>query len=161
MSNGDFFLKLDTIDGESADEKYGKWIDVQSFSWGTSNTGSSGMGGGAGSGKVNLQDFHFNTLMSKASTPLFLASCTGQHIPKGEFVARKAGGKQEKYLHMKFHDILVSSYQTGAGDGSGNASESISLNMTKVEIEYFEQQKDGSTKSTGVVGWDQKKNVKV
>ena len=52
----DMFLKLDGVTGESKDKAHTKGIDVLSSSWGMSNSSSAYQGGGAGSGKVNVQE---------------------------------------------------------------------------------------------------------
>ncbi len=54
----DMFLKLDDIDGESQDDVYEKYIDVLAWSWGASQSGSTHMGGGSGSGKASFQDIN-------------------------------------------------------------------------------------------------------
>ena len=52
----DMFLKLDGVNAESKDKVHGKEIDVLSWSWGMANSGTAHLGGGAGAGKVNVQD---------------------------------------------------------------------------------------------------------
>jgi type VI secretion system secreted protein Hcp len=47
----DFFLKIDGIDGESKDSKHKGEIDIESFSWGATQTGTSHAGGGSGAAK--------------------------------------------------------------------------------------------------------------
>ena len=47
---GDMFLKIGDIQGESKDHKYKDWVQIESWSWGESQTGSAGKGGGAGIG---------------------------------------------------------------------------------------------------------------
>ena len=37
----DYFLKIDGIEGESTDKKHAKEIDVDAWTWGESQTGSS------------------------------------------------------------------------------------------------------------------------
>ena len=51
----DMFLKLDGIKGESADHKHKDEIHIESFSWGLSQTGAHGSGGGGGADKVLLR----------------------------------------------------------------------------------------------------------
>jgi hypothetical protein len=46
----DYFLKIDGIDGESADSKHKDEIDVDSWSWGASQTGVGAGGGGGAAG---------------------------------------------------------------------------------------------------------------
>jgi type VI secretion system secreted protein Hcp len=55
MAAVDYFLRIDGIEGESADAKHKGEIDVLSWSWGASNTGS-GAGAGGGVGRASVQD---------------------------------------------------------------------------------------------------------
>ena len=47
MAQIDYFLKIDGIEGESSDDKHKGEIEVESFSWGATQAGSPGPGGGA------------------------------------------------------------------------------------------------------------------
>jgi type VI secretion system secreted protein Hcp len=100
--------------------------------------------------------------INKASPKLFLACASGEHIADGLLTCRKAGKEQQEFLTIKFTDLLVSSYQTGgAGQSSVVPTDQISLNFTKIELEYKEQKPDGSLGAAAKAGWDLKKNVKV
>ena len=55
----DYLLEIDGIKGESTDEKHKDKLEIDSFSWGVSNSGSMGRGGGGGTGKAEFQDVHF------------------------------------------------------------------------------------------------------
>jgi type VI secretion system secreted protein Hcp len=159
MAAVDYFLKLDGIEGESADSKHKGEIDIQSFSWGATQSGTFAGGGGGGAGKVAMQDFHFVMQVNKASPKLMLACANGEHIPKAVMTCRKAGKEQQEYMKWTFTDVLVSSYQTG---GSGQSDvvpmDQISLNYAKVEFEYKEQKADGTLGGTVKAGWDLKQN---
>ncbi len=158
----DYFLKLDGIDGESPDSKHKGDIEIMSFSWGASQTGSHSAGGGGGAGKVSVQDFHFVMGLNKASPKLFLACATGEHIKKAVLILRKAGTDQQEYLKVTMSDLLVSSYQTGGSSGGGAVpTDQISLNFAKVEFEYKEQKPDGSLGGAIKAGYDLKANKKV
>lgn len=162
MAAVDYFLKIEGIPGESADSKHKGEIDVQSFSWGASQSGSHSHGGGGGAGKVQMQDFHFTMRINKASPKLMLACANGEHIKKAVLVCRKAGKEQQEFMKVTMSDLLVSSYQTG---GSGGAdvlpTESISLNFAKVEFEYKEQKADGTLAGAITAGYDLKLNKQV
>ena len=54
----DMFLKIEGINGESQDAKHKGEIDVLSWSWGASQSATTHMGGGGGSGKASFQDIH-------------------------------------------------------------------------------------------------------
>jgi type VI secretion system secreted protein Hcp len=117
MALFDAFLKIDGIDGESADAKHKGEIDVASWSWAEQQTGTHAAGGGGGAGKVSMSDVHFVMRTSKASPKLMLACASGEHIKKAVLTCRKAGGEQQEYLKVTFSDLLVSAYH-GAGPNS-------------------------------------------
>jgi type VI secretion system secreted protein Hcp len=162
MAAVDYFLKIEGVQGESADDKHKNEIDVESWSWGETNAGSSATGGGGGAGKVSMQDFHFVMKMNKATPKLMLACASGEHIKKAELVCRKAGKEQQEYLKIVLSDVLVSSYQTGGSAGSSVVPmDQISLNFAKIEFEYKPQKADGTLDAAAKAGWDLKANKKV
>lgn len=158
MSSADMFLKIDGIPGESADSKHKNEIDVLSWSWGESNSGTMAFGGGGGTGKVLMQDFTFSMYMNKASPHLFLACATGQHIKKATLTCRKAGGEQQEYLTVTFEDLLISSYQTGGAGGGELPVESCSFNFSKITLDYIPQKADGSKEGKVSKAYNLKEN---
>ncbi len=146
MAIVDYFLKIDGIPGESNDSQHKQEIEIESFSWGATQSGTAAHGSGMGAGRVNMQDFHFVMHVNKSSPKLMLACAQGDHIKNALLTCRKVGGKQpQEYLKIAFTDLMVSSYQTGgAGGQSVVPIDQISLNYTKIEIEYHEQKPDGS-----------------
>ena len=154
----DAFLKIQGIEGESKDAKHENEIDLLSFSWGETQSGSFAYGGGGGAGKVTMHDFAFTMKMNKATPKLFLACATGEHIPEALLTVRKAGKEQQEYLKVKFSDLLVSSYTpTGSAYGDEVPTESITLNFAKVEIEYREQLATGDLGGTIRAAYDLKR----
>jgi len=158
----DYFLKIDGIPGESQDKSHKDSIQVLSWSWGESQSGTMSDGGGGGAGKVNMQDFHFVMKVNKATPKLILACASGDHIKKAVLTCRKAGKTQQEFLIYTFSDVLVSSYQTG-GSASGDEipTEQVSLNYTKMELEYKAQKPDGTLEGGIKAGWDLKTNKQV
>ncbi len=160
MAAVDYFLKVDGIQGESKADKHKNEIDIESFSWGATQSGTFAAGGGGGAGKVSMQDFHFTMPVNKASPALFLSCAQGDHVKNATLTCRKAGKEQQEFMKVTMSDVLVSSFQTG---GSGGATvlptDQISLNFAKIEVEYKEQ--DASGKLTGSVKkWFDLKSVK-
>jgi type VI secretion system secreted protein Hcp len=157
----DYFLKIDGIKGESKDAKHKDEIDLLSFSWGATQSGTHATAGGGGAGKVSFQDFHFVMKMSKASPLLLQACATGKHIKQADLVARKAGGTQMEYLKIKFTDVMISGYNSGGSQGGDEVPvEQISLNFAKINVEYSDQKGDGSLNPATVASYDLKANVK-
>ncbi len=160
MAAVDYFLKIDGIEGESQDDKHEGEIDIESFSWGATQSGTIAVGGGGGAGKVSMQDFHFAMGVNKATPILFLACAQGDHIKNAILTCRKAGKEQQEFLKITMSDVLVSSFQTG-GSGAGDVvpTDQISLNFAKIEVEYKEQ--DATGKLTGSTKkWFDLKSVK-
>jgi type VI secretion system secreted protein Hcp len=151
----DVFLKLDGIKGESKDSKHPGEIDVLSWSWGVSQTGTMSYGGGGGAGKANFQDLNFMHTVDKASPILMLKCATGDHIKEATLVARKAGKTQQEYLIIKLNEILVTSVQPSGS--SEHPTESVSLNFSKIQLDYKPQKEDGSLDGAVTFVYDIKK----
>lgn len=131
----DMFLKIDGIGGESIDTIHKDWIDISSFSWGETNAGAAA--GGAGAGKVAIQDFHFTKAIDKASPLLMLACASGLHMQKAQLVCRKAGTNPVEFLTVTIENCLLSSFAfTEHSGGNPAPAESITINFTKIEMIY-------------------------
>jgi type VI secretion system secreted protein Hcp len=162
MAAVDYFLKIDGIDGESSDSKHKGEIELLSFSWSESQSGTFSHGSGGGAGKVSMQDIHFTSKVNKASPKLTLACASGEHIKKATLTCRKAGKDQQDFLKYTMSDILVSSYQIG-GSSAGDTVpiDQVGLNFAKIEIEYKEQLATGALGGTVKAGWNLKENKAV
>jgi type VI secretion system secreted protein Hcp len=161
MAAVDYFLKLDGISGESKDSKHKGEIEVLSFTFGETQSGSSRVGGGGGSGKVQMSDFSFTARTTKASPQLFLTCAQGKHLKQAILTVRKAGGSQQEYLIIKMNDVLVSAYALGAGEGEAEPHDAFSLNFVKLSYDYRSQKADGTLDAPVHAGWDLSKNVKI
>lgn len=156
----DFILEIDGIKGESMDKKLEQMIEVDSFSWGLSNSGSHAVGQGGGAAKASFQDIHFTAAVSKASPVLALSCANGKHIKKAVLHVRKQGEQQQEYYTITLEDLLVSSYQSGdAAGGSGVPTDQFSLNFAKVKYEYKPQKKDGTLDAPVTMTWNLKLNA--
>ncbi len=137
------FAKIGNIKGESADAKHKDEIEILSWSWGVSQSGSAGHAGGGGAGKASFHDFSFTHHVDKASPLLMKACATGTHIPEATITVRKAGKGQQEYLSIKTTDVLITSVEISVGDEPATA-ESVTLQFAKVDLEYRAQKPDGS-----------------
>jgi type VI secretion system secreted protein Hcp len=160
MALVDYFLKIDGIQGESQDSKHKNEIEIESFSWGAHQAGTASAGGGMGAGRVQMQDFNFVMRVNKASPKLMLSCANGEHIKSAILVCRKAGKEQQEYLKVTFTDLLISSYTTnGTGAADVIPMDQISLNFTKVEMEYKEQKPDGTLGGAIKAFYDMKQQI--
>ncbi len=153
------FLALDGIDGESTDDKHQGEIELESWSFGVSNSGTAHMGGGgAGAGKASLSDLSVTKTIDVATPALLQAAASGRRLKSATLTARKAGGDQKEFLVIVMSPVLVTSCQLDA-DGAGDGPrEAVHLSFGKVQLTYLSQSPDGSAGPTGTFGWDVTKN---
>ena len=157
----DMFIKIKGIEGESRDDKHKKEIDVLAWSWGLSQSGNAHLGGGAGAGKVNVQDLSFTKYTDAATHALVLACCNGEHIEEAVFVVRKAGKEPLDYIKLTLNEVIVASVSTGGSGGEDRLTENITLNFAKFKLEYTPQKADGTGDAAKTAGWDIAENKKV
>jgi type VI secretion system secreted protein Hcp len=156
----DVFLKLGEIKGESQDSKHKDEIEIESFSFGQAADASEM---GQRSGSIDLQDFSFVIPMSKASPALMKICATGEHVAKGTYptpdaqlVVRSVGQTASEFLSIKFYDVMISSYQTGAAaaQAATKPMDQFSMWFAKVELEYKPQSPTGQLGPAVYFKWD-------
>ena len=150
----DMFLKIDGVNGEARDKVHGKEIDVLSWSWGMDNNGSAHVLGGAGCGKVDVQDLSFSKYVDSASPKLMKACCSGAHFANALLTVRKAGGTPVEYIKIKMEEVFISSVSTGGSGGEDRLTENVSLNFAKVHLDYTPQNEKGAPGTPTTFGWD-------
>ena len=125
----DYYLKLDGIDGESSSAGHEGSLAVESFSFGATQMGAMGHGGGMSSGRRMAAPadpgpgngtLTVSKEYDKASPVLAKACATGQHI-KSATLTRCQDGECKTY---ELQDVLVSSVSI-SNDGKGNVSEEL------------------------------------
>lgn len=153
----DIFFKIGDIKGESMDDKHKGEIEVLSWSWGVSQTGTMAFGSGGGSGKAAFQDIHFTHHVDKASPTLAKACATGEHIKDAVLTVRKAGKGQQEFLFLKLSDVIITGVQQ-SGAGGDAPSESVSIAFSKITFDYKPQKQDGSLDAAVAFKYDVKAN---
>jgi len=149
----DFHLKLEDIKGESKVKGCEDQIQLLSFSWGSSVSGT----GGSGAGRADLSDLSIMKHMDIATSPIFKALVAGKHLKTGVLVASKAGGDGKPFLKLTFDELFVTSQQISAS--SEIPTESVSFSYSKIKEEYFKQDVDGTLKATAAITYDLQKNT--
>lgn len=150
----DMFLKLDDVKGESVDDKHKEEIDVLAWSWGMSQSGTTHIGGGGGSGKVAVQDISITKYVDKASPNLIKSCCNGKHYKEAVLVVRKAGEKPLEYVKITMKEVLVANISTGGSGGEDRLTENVTLNFAEFKLEYAPQKKDGTGEAAITAAWD-------
>ena len=138
----DIFLKLGDIKGESMDSKHKDWIEVLSWSWGTSTgTGKTRKGTAPA---VCIADLVLTKNVDSSSPQLIMNGVLGQAAKEATLVMRKAGKEQQEFLIIKMQDVLVSSYQTGGSSNSeAQLLDQVVLHFSSISGEYRPQDETG------------------
>mgnify|MGYP000896338863 FL=1 len=151
----DMFMKIKGIEGEAEDKAHKNAIDVLAWSWGCSNSGTTHVGGGGGSGKVSVNDLSFTKYIDSASNALLMACCKGTHHDDATLIVRKAGGNPVEYVVIKMTEVMVTSISTGGSGGEDRLTENVTLNFAKFEYKYQPQDEKGAKKGgTKDANWD-------
>jgi len=160
MAQSDIHLKLDGIEGESQHANHKNEIDILKVKKmaGVTQVGTSALGGGAGAGKAQVDDFELVARHGKHSPKAFVAAATGKHIGSGTLSLSKAGGSQEDYSIYDFPDGLILSHFHTEQDEDGEMVDHMHLNYPNVKHKYKEQGADGSMGGVVQGAYDVKQN---
>src|SRR5262249_4637433 len=139
----DAVLKIDGIEGSSLGRVHEAEIELESFSWGETNASNPATAAGGGTGKVQMQDFHFTTATSKASPQLHAFCAGGQRVKQALLTCRTVGREGFEFLKIKLTDVLVSSYAVGGSAGADIPNDQASLSFVKIDIAFLEQSPTG------------------
>jgi type VI secretion system secreted protein Hcp len=150
----DIFLKLDGVTGESQDSTHKNEIDVLSWSWGMSQSGTTHMGGGGGSGKVSVQDLSLTKYLDASSPTLQKFCANGKHVATATLTVRKAGENPLEYLKIDLEEIIISSVSTGGSGGEDRLTENVSLNFKKFHTTYTPQDEAGGAGAAVEAKWN-------
>lgn len=148
----DIFLKLGDINGESQRKGHENEIELLSWSWGLHSAGATT--GGAGAGRVVFQDLTFTKLADSSSPLLMLSTANGKHHPQAVLTLERPGERPFMYYRVTLEDVVVTSVSTSVSTVDNRPTEIISLNFTKVKIEYIPQRADGSAGTPVVFTWN-------
>ncbi|MES0882291.1 Hcp family type VI secretion system effector [Roseibium sp. SCP14] len=157
----DYFLKIEGIPGEAQDKTHKDEIDVLAWSWGASQSGTTHMGSGSGSGKAHFQDLSLTKYVDKSTPALLQHLSTGKHINKCTLFVRKAAGDSPlEYIKIEMKDIIVTSISSGGAGSEDRITENLTLNFGEYKYIYTEQKPDGSKGAAPEFAWDIAANEK-
>jgi type VI secretion system secreted protein Hcp len=156
----DMFLKISGIDGESTDKSHKGEIDILAWSWGMSQSGTTHMGGGGGSGKVSVQDITLTKYVDASSPALMLGCCKGTHLDEAMLVVRKAGDTPLEYIKITMKEVIVSNLSTGGSGGEDRLTETVTLNFAEFKFEYQTQSTKGAKEGGArIAAWNIAENA--
>jgi type VI secretion system secreted protein Hcp len=146
----DAFLKLGDLKGESVVDGHEEEIQVESWSWGMSQGGTTHRGTGGGSGKVAVGDMSIVHYVDTASPAITLACCNGKHFKEAVLTLRKAGETPLDYLIITMTDVIITQVSPAGARGNDETVETFSLNFSKFKYSYQPQDQNGAKKGGAV-----------
>ena len=150
----DIFLKIDDIKGESADKAHAGEIDVLTWTFGMSQTGTTHSGAGGGAGKVDVNDITITKYIDMSSPNFVKACCKGSHFKQAVLICRKAGGTPLEYIKVTLYDIIIANISTTGAGTDDRQTESVTLNFGKFEYSYTPQTAAGAGGAALPVTWN-------
>ena len=170
----DIYLKFEgstELQGDSTDAKHIDEIEISSFSHRLSQpkSSSASSAGGHTAERTDHGEIVMVKEIDKATPKLNRASSAGTLYPKVLITFYRAYGGSNAtstdqtridYYKMVLEDVVVSSSNTVVADGE-LPTQTFGLKYGKVTWEYKLHKTDGSSNSTGIAGWDLRRNVAV
>lgn len=149
------FMEFEGIEGNVTMAGYEKQIEIGSMQWGVGR-GISMITGRTANREVSspsISEVTVTKVLDKASALLVQEATIGN---KGKKIilhlVRTGPDANEEYLTYTLTDTLISGYSFSSG-GNGEASESLSLSFTSVEMAYNESGKDNVKGGAGRFGY--------
>lgn len=161
----DGFIKLDSIEGESTDDKHRGWIEILSYDWGVRQTVSStaSSAGGASAERADFLSFGFTKLLDHASPILMMACAAGKHFDNVIIELCRAGTDKVKYMEYRLTDCLISSVV--ACTGAPRVSfpmELVKIFYGKIKWRYTLQNRKGGWAAGNIAcGWSLERNCRI
>jgi type VI secretion system secreted protein Hcp len=146
----DSFLKLGTLKGESVVKGFEDQMQILSWGWGMTQTGTTHSASGGGAGKVDVHDLQFTKHIDAASPTLVLACAKGSHYDTATLTMRKAGGTALEYVTLTLTDVIITSYSVSHSDGHDLLNDTIALNFGKFKYSYQPQDNKGAKKGGAI-----------
>jgi type VI secretion system secreted protein Hcp len=152
----DIFLDLGSaVKGESQDDKHKDKIDIESYQWGVSQSGTFHSGSGGGAGKANFKDIQVEKFVDAATADLLKYVAEGKHFDTAKIIVRKAGGSSPlEYLTIELKKVLVSSVDILGTKGDERLRELVTLNFAEIKVTYNQQNEKGAKQASKEFAWN-------
>lgn len=145
------FMKIDKADGESKQQGFDKWIEIQGWEWEVEAESSWTKGSGSSVGKPNPGKFNFEHYYDTSSNKLLQYISAGKAFDKIELHMCKTTGAQtpEWFFKVQMFESFITKVANTASD-DGNVVQKVELVFKQIIIDYKPQ--DGKGASSGKLG---------
>ena len=141
----DMFLYLKTkragvVKGESQTPDFLDQIVLRGWRWGVN--ASSAIGHTVATSRRSYSGLTVTKGIDLATTPLLSALATNDEVTEARLSMRRAGGEQDLFFTIALKGARVGAIDHEVG-GDGQTTETVTLQFTKVEVEYRPQKTTG------------------
>jgi type VI secretion system secreted protein Hcp len=161
MALTNVYLLLDGIEGESRDLEHHGWIELDTFTWGVTNTANyqtdQGASGKGGKSKTvgSLSKFDVTKRLDKASVSLFQACMMGSKIDSGFLSFMKLDGETRiEYFRIALTKIHVQKVEWASEESADNVKETVELDFATFREFYTVQRNRGFPGGVTEFGFD-------
>ncbi|MBX3436476.1 MAG: type VI secretion system tube protein Hcp [Planctomycetaceae bacterium] len=146
------------IKGSCTLANHDKWIDVASMSFAVNRTMQFKSAGADRTTSVaHFSEVNLSRMVDIASADLFAQSISGESLGKATIdLIRSDVDTHKTYMQIILHDPIITSYNISSGGGE-TAMETLTINFTKISVEYNDNGVDQSQQK----GWDLTKSTKL
>lgn len=144
-ASSEVFLDVSTkragkIKGESTTPGHTDDILVKTWQWGLS--ASSAIGHTQATSRRSYTALTIQKAIDMSTTALMSALAQNDLVKEAKLTMRKAGGTQEDYFTIKLRDARITGVAHATGL-DGETFETLTINFTKVDVEYKPQKASG------------------
>lgn len=127
----DAYLKIEGVDGESPDARHDKWIDVNSFTHGSS-------GPSLVSPRPTFQPLCLTKPLDKASPILFQRCASGAVIPSARLELISTDTNRVRFYQVILSNVVFTSVAASGQTSDPAPTETVCLNFGRIEWIYTE-----------------------
>lgn len=148
------YVQIEGVDGSVEAEGHAKWIEVSSLQFGVGRGIGSPMGNASDreASAPSISEIVVSKTMDIASPKLFEESLWGEGKKVTIDLCKTDKDKLEVFLQYTLEDTLVSGYSVSSG--GDRPTESVSLNFTKIIMNYTPMKDKNETGDPIKVGYD-------
>ncbi|MEH3086498.1 MAG: type VI secretion system tube protein Hcp [Xylophilus ampelinus] len=170
----DIYLKFEgasELQGDSTDAKHATEIEISSFKHMLSQpkSSSASSAGGHTAERTEHGEIVLEKEIDKATSKINRACSAGTVYPRAVLTFYRAYGGASStstsqtrvdYYKVVLEDVVIASSSIAVTQGE-LPTQTFGLKYGKITWEYKQHKMDGSSTSTGVAGWDLRKNIAV
>lgn len=154
--NGTLRFEGKDLRGESRADGHEDEIDIYSWSWGMTQSGTFHTGKGPAAGRVNVQDLTITKFVDYSSPKLMALCCNGAPIAAAKLFSFKSSGAQAlEHLVIEMKKVMIVSVQSMGAPGQEMVLEEVKLNFAEFRVIFTAQDPDsGGAAGQSEMGWD-------